>query len=92
MNDTLTRFSNSEELRKRIERFSFNYYGNGQHVNIRNNENEEIYWIGILDRPFTREFAFVNYNSNLSLRFYFANNKGQGDVLYNGQYGLKILR
>lgn len=92
MNDTQSSFSTSEELRKRIEHFSFNYYGNGQYVNIRQHDDEEIYWVRILDRPFTREFAFSNYNSNLSLRFYFANNKGQGNTLYNGQYGLKILR
>jgi hypothetical protein len=92
MNEPTNNLSKREQIRSRIERFAFNYHGNGQNVNIRHYDGEDTYWVGILGKDFTKEFAFVNYDSNLSLRFYFANNKQQGNHYYNGTYGMRILK
>lgn len=81
-----------EEIIHRIERFAFNYHGNGEHINKRTEKGDPVYWVGILDKPFTREFAFINYDYNLDLRFYLANNKEQGNDLYRGDYAMDILR
>jgi len=87
-----SRFGNRRQVIRRVKEFALNYHGSEKLVNTRIDNGEPIYWISILNKPYTKEFAFIYFDDILELRFYLANNIGQGRYLYNGKYSINVLK